>query len=208
MANTNHTTLTTHCRQIIYLYAIVCVYLMLPILICIGIIPWNMKFTALVVGAVAMYIVMRILGHTHSDIGITRQHTIYSLKTVLPITIVLLIAAGLFLLLEKPRFSPTEGIGFYVFYILISCPAQELLFRGILSRMLQELRLHQALELGVAAALFGYVHIIYGDMLTVVVMGIVGLFWHRAYQHSSNLIGVTISHVVLGVMTIALGIID
>ena len=208
MPNTNHTAHTTHRRQIIYLYAIVCVYLTLPILICIGIIPWNMKFVALIVGVVAMYIVMRILGNTHSDIGITRQRTIYSLKTVLPITIVLLIAAGLFLLLEKPRFSPTEGIGFYVFYILISCPAQELLFRGILSRMLQELRLHQALELGVAAALFGYVHIIYGDMLTVVVMGIVGLFWHRAYQHSSNLIGVTISHVVLGVMTIALGIID
>ena len=192
----------------IYLYAIVCVYLMLPILICIGVIPWNMKFVALIVGAVMMYILMRILGNTHSDIGITRQRTIYSLKTVLPITIVLLIAAGLFLLLEKPRFSPTEGIGFYVFYILISCPAQELLFRGILSCMLQELRLHRVLELGVAAALFGYVHIIYGDMLTVVIMSIVGLFWYRAYQRSSNLIGVTMSHVILGVMTIALGIID
>lgn len=192
----------------IYLCAIVCVYLMLPIFICIGIIPWNMKFAALVVGAVAMYIVMRILGHTHSDIGITRQRTIYSLKTVLPITIALLIATGLFLLLEKPRFSPTEGIGFYVCYILISCPAQELLFRGILSRMLQELQLHRVLELGVAATFFGYVHIIYGDILTVVVMSVVGLFWYQAYQRSSNVIGVTISHVVLGVMTIALGIID
>ena len=208
MANTNHTTLTTHRRQMIYLYAIVCVYLMLPILICIGVIPWSMKFAALVVGVVAMYIVMRILGHTHSDIGITRQRTIYSLETVLPITVALIIAAGLFLLLEKPRFSPTEGIGFYVFYILISCPAQELLFRGILSRILQELRLHRLLELGVAAALFGYVHIIYGDMLTVVVMSIVGLFWYQAYQQSLNVIGVTISHVVLGVMTIGLGIID
>ena len=142
MPRIKHATHITHHRQVIYLCAIVCVYLMLPILICIGVIPWNMKFVALVVGAVAMYIVMRIFGHTHSDIGITRQRTIYSLKTVLPITIALVIAAGLFLLLEKPRFSPTEGIGFYIFYILISCPAQELLFRGILSRMLQELRLH------------------------------------------------------------------
>ena len=208
MPDTNHTAHTTHRRQMIYLYAIVCVYLMLPILICIGVIPWSMKFAALVVGAVMMYILMRILGHTHSDIGITRQRTIYSLKTVLPITIALIIAAGLFLLLEKPRFSPAEGIVFYVCYILISCPAQELLFRGILSRMLQELRLHRVLELGVAAALFGYVHIIYGDILTVVIMGIVGLFWYRAYQRSPNVIGVTISHVVLGVMTIALGIID
>lgn len=208
MPRIKYTALTTHRQQMIYLYAIVCVYLMLPILICIGVIPWNMKFVALVIGVVAMYIVMQILGNTHSDIGITRQRTIYSLKTVLPITIALLIATGLFLLLEKPRFSPTEGIGFYIFYILISCPAQELLFRGILSRMLQELRLHRVLELGLAASLFGYVHIIYGDMLTVVVMSIVGLFWYRAYQRSSNLIGVTISHVVLGVMTIALGIID
>ena len=208
MPNTNRTSSTTHRRQIVYLCAIICVYLILPILICLGVIPWNMKFAALVVGVVAMYIVMRILGNTHSDIGITRQRTIYSLKTVLPITIVLLIAAGLFLLLEKPRFSPTEGIGFYVFYVLISCPAQELLFRGILSRILQELRLHRTLELELAAILFGYVHIIYGYMLTVVVMSIVGLFWYQAYQRSSNVIGVTISHVVLGVMTIALGVID
>ena len=90
MPRIKHAARTTHHRQMIYLYAIVCVYLMLPILICIGVIPWNMKFAALVVGAVAMYIVMRILGHTHSDIGITRQRTIYSLKTVLPITIALL----------------------------------------------------------------------------------------------------------------------
>ena len=148
------------------------------------------------------------LGHTHSNIGITQQRTIYSLKTVLPITIALIIAAELFLLLEKPRFLPTEGIGFYVFYILISCPTQELLFRSILSRILQEPRLHRVLELGVAAALFGYVHIIYGDMLTVFVMSIVGLFWYQAYQRSSNVIGVTMSHVILGVTTIALGIID
>ena len=106
MPRITHVSLTTHRQQMIYLYAIVCVYLMLPILICIGIIPWNMKFVALVVGTVMMYIVMRILGNTHSDIGITRQRTIYSLKTVLPITIALVIAAGLFLLLEKPRFSP------------------------------------------------------------------------------------------------------
>lgn len=208
MPRIKHTALTAHRRQMIYLCAIVCMYLMLPILICIGVIPWNIKFAALVVGAVMMYIVMRILGNTHSDIGITRQRTSYSLKTVLPITIALIIAAGLFLLLKKPRFSPTEGIGFYVFYVLISCPAQELLFRGILGRMLQELRLHRVLELGVAATLFGYAHIIYGDMLTVVIMSIVGLFWYRAYQRSSNIIGVTISHVVFGVMTIALGIID
>lgn len=208
MPRIKHTALTAHRRQMIYLCAIVCVYLMLPILICIGVIPWNMKFAALVVGVVAMYIVMRILGNTHSDIGITRQRTIYSLRTVLPITIALIIAAGLFLLLEKPRFSPTEGVGFYIFYIFISCPAQELLFRGILSRILQELRLHRTLELGLAAVLFGYVHIIYGDILTVVIMGIVGLFWYRAYQQSLNVIGVTISHVVLSVMTIALGIID
>ena len=90
MPRIKHTALTTHRRQVIYLCAIVCVYLMLPIFICIGVIPWNMKFAALVVGAVAMYIVMRILGNTHSDIGITRQRTIYSLKAVLPISHVVL----------------------------------------------------------------------------------------------------------------------
>ena len=150
MPGTKHITHTIHHRQMIYLYTIVCVYLTLPILICIGVIPWNMKFVALVFGVVAMYIVMRILGHTHSDIGIPRHPQPYTTRTTA---------------------TPSAGA-----------------WRS--SRP------------------FGYVHIIYGDVLTVVIMSIVGLVWYRAYQRSSNLIGVTISHVVLGVMTIALGIID
>lgn len=94
-------------------------------------------------------------------------------------------------------------------YVIFSSRARRKnCYFAALSRMLQELRLHRVLELGVAAALFGYAHIIYGDILTVVVMGIVGLFWYQAYQRSSNVIGVTMSHVILGVMTIALGIID
>ncbi|WLD47063.1 hypothetical protein NLML1_0707 [Candidatus Nanosynbacter lyticus] len=81
MPGTKHITHTIHHRQMIYLYTIVCVYLTLPILICIGVIPWNMKFVALVFGVVAMYIVMRILGHTHSDIGIPRHPQPYTTRT-------------------------------------------------------------------------------------------------------------------------------
>lgn len=191
-----------------YLCAIVLIYSALPTLILVGVIPWDMKFVALVVGAVIMYILMRMFGSTNGDLGITHHRTIYSLRAALPMTVVVFVAAGMFLLFGKPRFSPTEGLGFYIFYIFISCPAQELLFRGILSRILKELRLHRVFELSVAAILFGYVHIIYGDIFTVGIMSMVGLFWYLTYEQSSNLIGVTVSHIILGVATIALGIID
>ena len=74
--------------------------------------------------------------------------------------------------------------------------------------MLQALSIPRTLELIMASLLFGYVHFIYRDVLTVVAMTIVGFFWYRAYQKTTNLLGVTVSHVVLGVLTIALGIVD
>ena len=60
----------------------------------------------------------------------------------------------------------------------------------------------------VASLLFGFVHIIYRDALTVVAMTIVGFFWYRAYKRAPGLVGVTVSHVIFGVLTIAVGLVD
>lgn len=195
-------------QKVIFVGAILFIYLGIPLLILVGIIPWGMKFVALVAGAVFMYLLARISGRTRSDLGITCLHAKKSLLAVTPLTLFFMAASILFLVTSGARFYPTEGLGFFVFYVFISCPAQELLFRGILANMLRTFKLRQHVEIAIASLLFGFVHIIYRDILTVTAMIIVGFFWYRAYKKAPNLLGVTVSHIILGVLTIAVGLVD
>lgn len=195
-------------QKTVRLGAILSIYLGIPSLILAGVIPWGMKFVALVAGTVFMYLLARILGEANADLGLTWLKARDSLLAVAPLTLALIAASIIFLVANGARFYPTEGLGFFVFYIFVSCPAQELLFRGILANFLSTFKFGQHLEAVIASLLFGFVHIIYRDALTVVVMTIVGLFWYRAYKKASSLLGVTVSHIILGVLTIAVGLVD
>lgn len=187
---------------------ILLIYIGIPLCILMNLIPWNMKFVALVTGAMFMYLISRLLGHTNSDLGFTFKRSKDSLLAVTPLTLILLVASILFLVTGGARFQPTEDLRFFIFYVFISCPAQELLFRGVLSNILSAFRMKACIEVAIASLLFGFVHIIYRDALTVVAMIIVGFFWYRAYKRAPSLVGVTVSHVILGVLTIAVGLVD
>ena len=127
---------------------------------------------------------------------------------MVPMTAALSIISIVYLILNGSRYSPTETIYFYLFYIFVSCPAQELLFRSALRVLLRPLGLTLCIEMLVAASLFGFVHVIYKDPLTLAAMIIVGFFWYHLYLRTRNLIGVTISHITLGILTIALGLVN
>jgi membrane protease YdiL (CAAX protease family) len=201
-------TQSTRHLAVFYAVMLAVIYLGVPLLIFFGLIPWDMKFVALTAGAIVVYFAMRISGSSNEDLGLTVKRTKQSIRYAIPVTVVLLALSLVFLLTQGARFAPTETLSFYVFYVLISCPAQELLFRGALSQMMKAYALPRFLELVAASLLFAYVHFIYRDPLTVAAMAVVGFFWYRAYQKSDNLLGVTLSHIILGVLTIALGIVD
>lgn len=55
---------------------------------------------------------------------------------------------------------------------------------------------------------YAFVHIIYKDILTVILTFIIGLIWYNLYRKDKNLLGVSISHCIIGMITILLGIID
>lgn len=183
-------------------------FLGIPTSILLGVIPFSQKFTALTVGAVVLYVIMLALGYTNADLGIKTENSVKSLRDAAPLTLVLIAAAGVFFFVNGARFQPTETVGFYAFYIFVSSPAQEFLYRGVLKAVATTLAVKQKLEVLLASLLFSFVHIIYRDVLTLVFMFLVGLAWYVIYGKSKNLLGVTLSHAVLGVLTIATGIID
>src|SRR5690606_34341774 len=103
------------------------IYICLPLLILVGIIPFSAKFIALVAGGAVVYALLRLLGAPHPNLGIRRAFAFKSLLYTAPITLALLIGTVTVYQLNGSRFVPTETIGFYVFYIAISCPVQEFL---------------------------------------------------------------------------------
>jgi membrane protease YdiL (CAAX protease family) len=92
---------------------------------------------------------------------------------------------------------------FLFFYILIASPAQEFVYRGLLFAEMKRRGLHQPwLQIMVSSFSFAFLHIFHYDYLTFFVTFIVGLAWSILYQKSPNLLGVTLSHLVLGILAI------
>lgn len=184
------------------------VYIGLPVSILTNIVPFEYKFYLLTIGAIFVYIVCRLKKITNIDMGITCKNSLYSIRAVLPITLILAGAGVALWALGFSRMDPNESWWFFIFYIFISSPVQEFLYRGALPVFLQKLNVSIKCQLVLTSTLYSFVHIIYKDFITLLLTFFIGLIWFSDYKKSNNLLGVSISHAVLGVVTIVAGIID
>ena len=190
-------------NNLILLSIVSLIYITLPLLILSGILSFDNKFLYLTVGAVIVYIAMRILGFNNQELGITTKGIRESIKKVI------LTILGLILIYFRiSRFHPTETIWFYLFYLFISSPIQEFLYRGALTSIFRRMNLSDSRNWIMSSLLYSFVHIIYRDFLTCLLTLAIGLIWYKKYEYNRNLIGVSLSHAVLGAITIFAGIID
>lgn len=184
------------------------IYVGLPVLILLGAIPFDLKFVALTVGGLTTYALFRLAGYSNSSLGLTAKRAGRSLVRVAPLTVLLLVAALVLYFVGYSRIDPNEDWLFFLFYIFISCPVQEFLYRGALTAFGDTLKLPTWGTLLLTSVLYSFVHVIYLDWLTVAATLLIGLYWFWAYNGARTLIGVSVSHAVLGVVTIAAGLID
>lgn len=187
---------------------IVVIYIGLPLLILFGVINFDYKFYALTIGGIIVYILFRYLGFSNWDLGITNCNIQNSIVCVLPITVLLAIIGCVLWIGGFSRITPNEHWTFFIFYIFISSPIQEFLYRGALEAALQKLNYPFIIRMILTSTLYSFVHIIYRDCLTLLLTFLIGLIWYYCYYRFKNLIGVSISHAVLGVVTIVAGIIN
>lgn len=196
-------------RNIVLFLFVVLIYVGIPLSILFGLVDFKYKFYALTIGGIIVYAVLRLLGFTNTTLGITLAKTKESIISVLPITILLVVIGIILWGGGFSRMTPNEQWPFFVFYIFLSSPIQEFLYRGALEAVLNELEISSmAIRMVTTSALYSFVHIIYRDWLTLMLTFAIGLIWYFCYRKSKNLIGVSISHAVLGVVTIVAGIID
>lgn|GEM_PF-2020856 len=105
-----------------------------------------------------------------------------------------------------PRAEPMLMAVIVSFYGLVSVLPQEIAFRGYAAWRLDGTRLPFWAGCLISAALFGWVHILFGSMLSVVLSGIAGLSFYRTYRKYRSLAAVWLEHSLLGISVFALGL--
>ena len=189
------------------LILILLIYLLVPILILYNSYLFKIKFYILTIIGVIIFILTKVFNIKNKDLGINKNNILKSIKRNLLLIIVSIIIIIIFKLLHIDKYNSNESIYFYIFYILISCPIQEFLYRGVFGYF-EKIYNNKYLWLIISSLLYSFIHIIYKDILTCILTFIIGIIWYILYRKDYNLVGVSISHIIIGILTISLGIIN
>ena len=189
------------------LSSILAIYILLPILILFNNYLYDIKFYLLTGIGLGIFLLMKVFNISNKELGITKQNLWKSIKRNLILIVLCVILIMALKLLHVDKYSPNETLYFYIFYIFISCPIQEFLYRGVFGYFDMNSK-YNYLWIILSSLCYSFVHIIYEDILTCLLTFIIGIIWYMFYKKDKNLGGVTLSHMVLGVATIVLGIVN
>lgn len=180
----------------------------LPTAILVGMIPFAWRFEVLVGAAILLAIFAWVTRQDLDDLGLTRKYWGSALKTQLIVSgvFLLLLALAPVLGLTDRKVLP-ESTGFYAFYALVSSPAQEFIYRSVLFAEAKADGFNSVATFLLLMIPYVFVHVIYRDLLTLVFASVIGTVWTLSYMRNPNLAAVSLSHAVLGIVTIALGLI-
>jgi hypothetical protein len=184
-------------------------YVLPPVLILAGVIPFEFRFPMLLIttGIVAAYVVWK--GDGAAALGFRKDTLKRALVYSLGITSVALLAIGVMHELGVIR-TPTIPAWrwFFVFYVFVSCPAQEFLYRSALFAEMECSGITgKVWQIAISTVAYCFLHVIYRDAITLGVTLLMGIVWGVSYRFAKNFWGVTLSHCVLGTVSILVGLI-
>ncbi|MCU7244893.1 MAG: CPBP family glutamic-type intramembrane protease [Microcystis aeruginosa WS75] len=181
-------------------------YILPVVLLLIKVIPFSDRFLVLAITG-ALIIGLALLNEISlADLGFNHQNLLPAIKDILPVTIISSVLMIAFYLNHGMRIDNT-GIPwyFYVFYISLSSPLQEFLYRSYLFNRLAQIQLNQGSIIIITAILYSFAHSIYQDLLTVLLSLIIGLYWAYHYNRFKNFYSITLSHTIFGIIAILTG---
>lgn len=123
-----------------------------------------------------------------------------ALTVFLIVALVIVRATGLI----KPSYFGESAL-FYIFYIFMSAPLQEFVFRSLMFRELNIYFKKDWAKLLIAAAIFSFGHFAYRSPSVLLMTFVAGFFWGLIYLKKPNFWAVAISHAVVGAVTVFLG---
>ena len=181
-------------------------YILPVVLLLTKVIPFSDRFLVLTITG-ALIISLALLNEISlADLGFNYQNLLPAIKDILPVTIVSSVLMIVFYFKHGMRIDNT-GIPwyFYVFYILLSSPLQEFLYRSYLFNRLAQIQLNQGYIIIITSILYSFAHSIYQDLPTVLLSLIIGLYWGYHYNCFKNFYSISLSHTILGIIAILTG---
>ncbi|WP_299617878.1 CPBP family intramembrane glutamic endopeptidase [Pelagibius sp.] len=109
-------------------------------------------------------------------------------------------------LLYLPQHAPGLTVAIVCGYALVSVLPQEVAFRGYASWRLESLNVPFVPAAVVSGAVFGWVHILYGSWLSVLLSFLAGTVFYRTYRNSRSLAAVWLEHSLFGSAVFVLGL--
>jgi hypothetical protein len=129
----------------------------------------------------------------------------------LNITATLLLIAFIYLTFMAGLIRPPTLPGgklFFAYYLLISSPSQEFLYRSNFFALARRSRFGgPGLRVVASAVTYSFLHVIYRDPITLAATFAAGLLWGWIYHRCPNFGGVAFSHAALGTVSILVGLI-
>lgn len=186
------------------------VFYYLPVfLIWLGYIPFEYRFYVLVVMAVVLAAVSVSFKASTKELGLGRDHLKPSLfaNGIWTLVIAIILFALWFTGTMRAPTIP-QWSWFFPFYVLISVPCQEFMFRSVIFAAFKRANILSALaQVLISAVTYCFLHIIYNDVLTLVATLVAGVVWGVIYYKYPNFWGVAASHALLGTLSICWGLI-
>jgi len=195
-------------QTVLPLLYLVAVYVFLPTGMAVGLIPFAYRFYLLgfVFGLILIYTYIRC--YTWTELGFAPHRTVQSVVAHILLSAGFVVCAIAASVIFRLTVYIPDWSWFYVFYILFSAPAQTFLYRSILFAEMKRAMINRPqVQIVLATSLFAFLHIIYHDITTLFLTGLVGFAWSWMYAVYQDFWGIALSHAVVGAITIVLGIV-
>lgn len=192
-----------------FLFTVIVLYYLPPLLILSGHLPFAWRFHILAIMTSVMLAYDFWHGIGLKELGFRRDTLTASLLSNAAAT--LLLVTTMFLSFRtgiiRDSTAPDWRL-FFVYYVFVSSPSQEFLFRSNLFALMRRNNIRWPfVQIILSAITFSFLHIIYRDPLTLLATFTVGLLWGWIYYRYSNFVGVAASHAVVGAVAIKVGLI-
>jgi hypothetical protein len=178
-------------------------------LLWLGIIPYSLRFWLLMILSFAMVFYAVWRQFSLADLGIRTDNLRPALKWNMLFTTLLVAAMAIAYSNGFVRFEGQNQLNwFFLFYIVLSSPAQEFIYRSLIFAELKHHRFASPVAIVILSALnFSYLHVFYNDWITLLVTLFMGVIWGIIYHHHPNWLSVSLSHALLGASAIFIGLI-
>ncbi|MFA4996161.1 MAG: CPBP family intramembrane glutamic endopeptidase [Patescibacteria group bacterium] len=179
------------------------------LLLSAGIIQPDLRFYFLAIFGFITLVCSLILEDKKKTLGFR----IDNIKSAMLVNLAFVIVCSLFIFIARElnlvRYV-SDNIplaSWYILYALLLGPIQEFIFRGFLFYRLNSSGIKPVFQIIISGLLFGFIHLIYGDLWTLIFATVFGIFLSTIYYFKPNLYAIIFSHSIIGALAIYLRII-